>query len=72
MVFEGVMMLLACLCLTVWHPGWVIRGGWEQSADRAQDTEGRELMGLDVGGKMDGVGNGARRYVNIDVGQRNR
>lgn len=36
------------------------------------DTEGRELMGLGVNGKMEGVGEGTRGYVNIDVGERKR
>lgn len=72
MVFEGVMMLLACLCLTFWHPGWVMKGGWGRTAGRAQDAEGSELMGLGVGGKMNGVEDGTRGYVNIDVGERKR
>jgi hypothetical protein len=33
MIFEGVMMILACLALTIWHPGWVMKSRWSRSAD---------------------------------------
>lgn len=72
MVFEGVMMLLTCLCLTVWHPGWVMKGRWGRTTGKAQDIEGSELMGLGVGGKIDGVEDGTKGYVNIDVSERKR
>lgn len=53
MVLEGVMVILACLCLTVWHPGWVLSRNWGQIPDGATDAEGRELI------VMEGKGNGA-------------
>ena len=38
MVLEGVMIILACLCLTVWHPGRVMRSNWWRIADGAKDV----------------------------------
>lgn len=41
MVLEGVMIMLACLCLTVWHPGWVLKGKF---VTIDSDVDGSELM----------------------------
>jgi hypothetical protein len=38
MVFEGVMMILACLALTIWHPGWVMKSHWRRTADVAESV----------------------------------
>lgn len=46
MVLEGAMVILACLCLTVWHPGWVMRGVWGQSGVRLGSEEGSELISI--------------------------
>jgi hypothetical protein len=39
MLLEGMMMAVACLCLTIWHPGWVMKNGWNRNSERGQDVE---------------------------------
>jgi hypothetical protein len=63
MVLEGVMIILACLCLTVWHPGWVLKNGWGQAAGRTKGAGGNELIGM--AGNIDGAAEGTRGYINI-------
>ena len=63
MVLEGVMIILTCLCLTVWHPGWVLKNGLVSTADGSEDIEGCELIG--VRGKINGGVKGTGGYVNI-------
>lgn len=63
MILEGAMIVLACVCLTVWHPGWVLKGEWMNVAERAKGVHGSELLGM--AGKIDGAA-GSGSYVNID------
>ncbi|KAG9234780.1 RTA1 like protein-domain-containing protein [Amylocarpus encephaloides] len=64
MIFEGVMMILACLCLTILHPGWVLRGGCPRKLEGGRGGEGNELMGMV--GKINGIPGGKSGYMNMD------
>jgi hypothetical protein len=66
MILEGAMVMLACLCLTVLHPGWVLKGAWGRTAGGDGDIEGSELIGMGIGGKTEGFAEGSSGYVNID------
>lgn len=63
MILEGVMIILACLCLTVCHPGWALRGDWRRTGEKTENLESNEL--IKMRGNIDGVVEGKNGYTNI-------
>ena len=66
MILEGAMVMLACLCLTVLHPGWVLKGAWGSTGGGDGDVRESELIGMGIRGKTEGFAEGSSGYINID------
>ena len=54
MVLDGVMVILACLCLTAWHPGLGFAGRWKEAefpfftSKGQQDREAKPNSRIDI------------------------
>lgn len=44
MILEGAMVVIATICLAVWHPGVAFQGSWNQANFRMRGEKEHELI----------------------------